>query len=81
MALALSFILAGGGLTGLLLAGSKRKVGWLIGLACQPLWIWFAISTGAYGLILNSVGYGAVYARNWCRWSREERDGAAPDSP
>ncbi len=81
MTLALSYVLAAGGLTGLLLAGRKRKVGWLIGLACQPLWIWFAIASGAYGLILNSLGYGAVYALNWAKWRREERDGAPADRP
>jgi nicotinamide riboside transporter PnuC len=78
--LALSYVLAAGGLTGLLLAGRKRKIGWLIGLACQPLWIWFAVASGAYGLILNSLGYGAVYAVNWYRWTIEERRGAATDT-
>lgn len=71
--LAWSILLSAAGIVGLLLAGSKRKVGWLVGLGVQPLWIIFAVQTGQYGFILNAVVYAAVYARNWWRWHRDER--------
>jgi hypothetical protein len=68
-----SFALSSVGIVGLLLAGSKRKVGWLIGFFVQPLWIVFAIVTGQYGFILNAVIYAVVYARNWLRWRLDQR--------
>lgn len=64
-----SFVLSGLGIVGIILAGSKRKVGWLIGFFVQPLWIVFALTTGQYGFILNAVIYAIVYARNWIRWA------------
>jgi nicotinamide riboside transporter PnuC len=69
-----SFVLSAIGIVGILLAGSKYKVGWLLGFFVQPLWIVFAIQTEQYGFILNAVIYAAVYARNWLRWRREERE-------
>lgn len=74
-----SFVLSGVGIVGIILAGSKRKVGWLVGFLVQPLWIVFAITTGQYGFILNAVIYAAVYARNWLRWRREQL--AATETP
>lgn len=68
-----SFVLSGIGVVGIILAGSKYKVGWLIGFFVQPLWIVFAVTTGQYGFILNAVIYAAIYARNWLRWRRDER--------
>jgi hypothetical protein len=70
--LAWSFLLSALGIVGLLLAGSKRKVGWLVGVAVQPLWIVFAITTQQYGFILNAGIYAAVYARNYILWRRSD---------
>lgn len=69
-----SFVLSFIGIAGILLAGSKYKVGWLIGFFVQPLWIVFAVTTEQYGFILNAVIYAAVYARNWLLWRRDERE-------
>lgn len=71
-----SFVLSAIGIVGIVLAGSKYKLGWLIGFAVQPLWIAFAVTTEQYGFILNAVVYAAVYARNWLRWRAEERAAA-----
>lgn len=75
-----SFVLSGIGIVGIILAGSKYKLGWLIGFGVQPLWIVFAITTGQYGFILNACIYAAVYARNWLKWRREDRRPWAPFS-
>lgn len=75
-----SFVLSFIGIAGIILAGSKYKLGWLIGLAVQPLWVWFAVSTGQYGFIINAVIYAAVYARNWLLWYKDERRGSDTDS-
>jgi hypothetical protein len=68
-----SYVLSAIGITGILLAGSKYKIGWLIGFAVQPLWIVFAITHEQHGFIAAAVVYAIVYARNWLRWRREER--------
>lgn len=68
-----SILLAAVGILGLLLAGSKRKVGWAVGVGAQVLWIVYALVTQQYGFILSAVAYAAVYGRNWLRWRREER--------
>lgn len=75
-----SIVLSVIGIAGLLLAGSKYKLGWLLGFGVQALWIIFAIVTAQYGFILSAVVYGVVYARNWLRWRREEREGTGKDS-
>lgn len=67
------------GLVGLWLAGSKRRVGWVFGIAVQPVWIVFAIATHQYGFVLSAAMYGLVYARNWWRWHAEQRSTPEPD--
>jgi hypothetical protein len=74
-----SVALAAIGILGILLAGSKYKVGWLIGFGVQGLWIVFALVTAQYGFILSAVAYGIVYGRNWLRWRRDEK--AAKNAP
>lgn len=56
------------GVAGLWLAGSQKKLGWLIGLCAQVIWIAYAVATKQYGFIVSAVAYGAVYARNYVRW-------------
>lgn len=61
----------------MVLVGYKLKIGWIIGLVTQALWLIFALSTEQYGFIIAAFGYGYVYARNWMRWHKEERAAAA----
>lgn len=68
-----SYLLALVGITGLFLAGSKNKLGWLIGFSAQILWITYAIATKQYGFIIAACAYGYVYARNYVKWAKEER--------
>lgn len=69
-----SWVLTFVGVLGLYLAGSKNKLGWIIGLSAQILWIVFAISTKQYGFIVSAFAYGFVYARNWRRWNIDAKD-------
>lgn len=64
------------GVTGLFLAGKKRKVGWAIGIGVQLLWIAYAIVSKQWGFIISAIVYGAVNSINWRRWQREERESA-----
>lgn len=68
-----SFLLTAVGILGLFAAGSKRKIGWAIGLGAQVLWVAYAVSTQQWGFLLSAFAYGFVYSRNWLRWRREER--------
>lgn len=69
-----SYLLTAVGVTGLWLAGRKSRIGWAVGLAAQVLWIAYAIATRQWGFIVSSIVYGAVYARNWVRWTREAQN-------
>jgi hypothetical protein len=68
-----SWLLTAVGVTGLYYAGSKRKLGWAIGLAAQVLWITYAVTTRQWGFVASAFAYGWVYGRNWQRWHRESR--------
>lgn len=69
-----SWLLMAVGVTGLYLAGSKRKIGWFIGIAVQLLWVTYAVVTKQWGFIASAIVYGAVNIRNWRRWRREEME-------
>ncbi len=60
------------GIIGLVLAGSKMKIGWAIGFGAQGLWLAYALVTHQWGFILSAFAYGFVYARNWWKWWTEE---------
>lgn len=55
------------GLTALWLAMGTSEIGrrWapVVGLCGQPFWLWFAFSVQAWGLLVLSLAYTAVYAR------------------
>jgi hypothetical protein len=65
-----SRLLTAVGVTGLYLAGSKKRWGWAIGLGAQVLWIAYALSTRQYGFLASVLAYGGVYARNFWSWRR-----------
>lgn len=62
-----SYLLATVGILGIWLAGSKRRVGWAVGLSAQVLWVAYAVASEQYGFLVTAVAYGAVYLRNWRR--------------
>ena len=66
-----SYVLTALGGAGVLLAGSRKRVGWAIGLAVQPLWLVYAVVTGQWGFIGSALLYGGIYLRNWLKWRRE----------
>lgn len=69
----IQFALAFFGLTAMWLAMgvSARGRRWapIVGLCGQPFWIWFAIGVQAWGLLVLSLAYTAVYLRGaWLQW-------------
>lgn len=69
-----SWLLTFVGVIGLYLAGSNRKIGWLLGLGAQILWLWYGISTQQYGFVISAHVYGFVYLRNYMRWRSENKE-------
>lgn len=63
-----SWLLTAVGVVGLFLAGSRRSVGWAVGLGAQMLWVAYAIHSQQWGFIASALAYGSVYARNFYRW-------------
>lgn len=68
-----SYLLTAVGIAGLFLAGSKRKLGWAIGIFAQVLWIAYASATGQFGFYISAVAYGSVYLRNYLKWRKEAK--------
>lgn len=70
-----SWCLAPFGLLGMWVVGQKRRWGWVLSMATQSLWAFYAVGTGQYGFLIGTVSYFAVYLRNWVKWR------AGPDVP
>jgi hypothetical protein len=69
----LQFVLAAFGLAALWMATghSQRARRWapIVGLCGQPAWLAFAWQSQAWGLLVLSLAYTAVYARAaWVQW-------------
>jgi hypothetical protein len=58
-----SIALAAVGLTGLLIAARRPRIGWWFNIAAQTVWITYGIATEQYGFIVMSAGYTAAYVR------------------
>ena len=68
-----SYALGALGIVGIWLAGRKSAWGWAIGVGAQFLWLAYALITHQYGFIVTALAYGAIYAKNWLAWVREDR--------
>lgn len=70
-----SWTLAGIGVTGIWLIGSGRRIGWMVGVGVQALWIAYAVVTRQWGFVLSALCYGFVNARGWRKWQpRQEQE-------
>lgn len=68
-----SWLLTAVGVTGFVLAGRKVWWAWYVNIACQFLWLAYALITAQYGFIVASGVYFVVFTRNAIRWTREHR--------
>jgi nicotinamide riboside transporter PnuC len=71
----MSWLLTFYSLLGVWLIGRKNIAGWLVGLSCQLLWLFYAITTKQYGFVVSAVVFGWVYVINYLKWKNEEEDG------
>lgn len=69
-----SWILTGCGVTAMILTGMHHKIGWLIGILGQSLWMVYALWTRQYGFLAGAFAFGSVYAYNWLKWHRRARE-------
>ena len=58
-----SYLLAGLGITGLIVARRRPTVGWWFNIAAQAAWTAYAISTRQWGFLASGVGYTYAYVR------------------
>jgi len=63
---ALPWITSAVGITIIYLAGRARtrRLAWALGILNQGAWVTYALSAKAYGFIIGSAVYGAMYLRN-----------------
>jgi hypothetical protein len=72
-----SFVLTIVGITGFVLAGRKVWWAWYVNLACQVLWVGYALATEQYGFILAAAFYTWVFGINAARWTKEHSERSA----
>jgi hypothetical protein len=70
-----SWLLAVVSAGGLLVAGTRRRSGWLIGMLVQPVWAAYAIGSRQWGFLASVVLFSYVNVRNWVRWGEPAVDG------
>lgn len=56
------------GLTGVFIAGRKRRAGWALGFLSEPVWILWGYLSHNPGIYPWCVVWGVIYARNWWSW-------------
>ena len=68
-----SWVLSAIGLLGIYLAGSHNRLGWLLGVFAQVLWLSYAVVTQQYGFIVSAFAYGFMYIRNYRLWKSDKK--------
>lgn len=76
-----SWILTGCGVTAMILTGMHLKIGWIVGILGQTLWVAYALWTKQYGFLAGAFAFGSVYAYNWLRWHRKDKRGQGGSGP
>lgn len=68
----LSYVLSALSLLSLWLMGNKNKLGIVVGLANQLLWVVYAVMLKQYGLLIGVIAYTIIHIRNLAKWSKEK---------
>ena len=68
-----SYLLTAVGVVGFMLARKKVWWCWYVNLACQGLWLAYALVSGQPGFIAGAIIYSAVFSSNAITWTRERR--------
>lgn len=74
----MDYLLVAVGLLGFVLAGQKKWYAWYVNIACQFLWLAYAIISQQYGFILGAIVYTIVFTRNAVKWTKDHFAEKAP---
>lgn len=69
------------GLTGFVLAGRRVWWSWYVNLACQALWLAYALITQQYGFIVAALAYSIVFTRNAIAWTKDRAQNTTETKP
>lgn len=58
-----SYALAALGITGLLIAANRPRVGWWFNIAAQTAWVAYALATRQWGFLASALAYVVAYVR------------------
>jgi hypothetical protein len=72
-----SIVLTTIGVTGFWLAGRKVWWCWYVNIACQFVWLAYALATRQWGFLLSVFVYGPIFVKNAVTWTREHREGGS----
>lgn len=76
-----SYLLAGVGIAGLLIAPHRPRTGWAVNIAAQTLWAVYAVATGQPGFLLSAAVYAVAYVRLLRRATPQPAPAATTDAP
>ncbi len=68
----IDFIAGGFDLVGLYTVGNKNRWGFILHLVGNAAWVYVALSTRLYGLLLVVLPAMAVNIRNFRRWQKSD---------
>ncbi len=69
----LSYVLSALSLLSLWLVGNKNKLGFVVGLINQVLWVVYAVSLKQWGLLGGVVAYTFINIRNLVKWNKDSK--------
>ena len=64
----LPWLLSAGTVLNIWLLANKRREGFLVGLAAQPVWLVLDWQVEAYGLMPLALVLGYLYIKGWRNW-------------
>lgn len=70
----LTWLIAGVGIAGFWMA-LKYRVGWLICVLQESLYIGYGLGTKQFAFIVHAVVFGVVFMRNWIKDNRRWKHG------
>lgn len=65
-----SIALTAGALVSCWLVGDRRRVGYLVAIALQAVWLAYAVATEQWAFIASATVFAVVNTRNYRKWKR-----------
>ncbi len=68
---ALTWVMTTVGFIGFIFAGKRKWWAWYINMACQILWLVYALATGQPAFLAFAAAYFVIFAHNAFKWTKE----------